>query len=138
MALCTILGFALFFLLVASKPLLRFMHQPEDVVKLAIPFLDIVGFSLVPLVVFQVYKQFADGMSETKYSMFATVLGNVINIVINALLVFGLVGFPKLGIVGSAIGTLVARIFMVLYMHYILAKKKRNLNLFHWFWLAIV
>lgn len=125
LALCTILGFALFFLLVASKPLLRFMHQPEDVVKLAIPFLDIVGFSLVPLVVFQAYKQFADGMSETKYSMFATVLGNVINIVINALLVFGLVGFPKLGIVGSAIGTLVARIFMVLYMHYILAKKEK-------------
>lgn len=125
LALCTILGFALFFLLVASKPLLRFMHQPEDVVKLAIPFLDIVGFSLVPLVVFQAYKQFADGMSETKYSMFATIIGNVINIVINVLLVFGLLGFPKLGIVGSAIGTLVARIFMVLYMHYILAKKEK-------------
>lgn len=125
LALCTILGFALFFLLVAAKPLLRFMNQPEDVVKLAIPFLDIVGFSLVPLVVFQAYKQFADGMSETKYSMFATIIGNVINIVINVLLVFGLLGFPKLGIVGSAIGTLVARIFMVLYMHYILAKKEK-------------
>lgn len=124
-ALCTILGFALFFLLVAAKPFLRFMNQPEDVVKLAIPFLDIVGFSLVPLVVFQAYKQFADGMSETKYSMFATIIGNVINIVINALLVFGLLGFPKLGIVGSAIGTLVARVFMVLYMHYILAKKEK-------------
>jgi len=125
LALCTILGFALFFLLVAAKPLLRFMNQPEDVVKLAIPFLDIVGFSLVPLVVFQAYKQFADGMSETKYSMFATIIGNVINIVINVLLVFGLLGFPKLGIVGSAIGTLVARIFMVLYMHYILARKEK-------------
>ncbi|WMW77336.1 MATE family efflux transporter [Flavobacterium sp. 20NA77.7] len=125
LALCTILGFALFFLLVAAKPLLRFMNQPEDVVKLAIPFLDIVGFSLVPLVVFQAYKQFADGMSETKYSMFATIIGNVINIVINVLLVFGLLGFPKLGIVGSAIGTLVARVFMVLYMHYILAKKEK-------------
>lgn len=125
LALCTILGFALFFLLVAAKPLLRFMNQPEDVVKLAIPFLDIVGFSLVPLVVFQAYKQFADGMSETKYSMYATIIGNVINIVINALLVFGLLGFPKLGIVGSAIGTLVARVFMVLYMHYILAKKEK-------------
>lgn len=125
LALCTILGFALFFLLVAAKPLLRFMNQPEDVVKLAIPFLDIVGFSLVPLIVFQAYKQFADGMSETKYSMFATIIGNVVNIVINALLVFGLLGFPKLGIVGSAIGTLVARIFMVLYMHYILAKKEK-------------
>ena len=101
------------------------MNQPAAVVKLARPFLDIVGFSLVPLVVFQAYKQFADGMSETSYSMYATIIGNIINIVLNIVLVFGLFGFPKLGIVGSAVGTLVARIFMVLYMHYILSKKEK-------------
>lgn len=123
--LCTILGFALFFFLFMAKPLLAYMNQPTEVVKLARPFLDIVGFSLVPLVVFQAYKQFADGMSETSYSMYATVIGNIINIVLNIVLVFGLFGFPKLGIVGSAIGTLVARIFMVLYMHYILSKKEK-------------
>lgn len=123
--LCTILGFGLFFLLFFAKPLLSFMNQPADVVKLARPFLDIVGFSLVPLVVFQAYKQFADGMSETKYSMYATIIGNIINVVLNIVLVFGLSGFPKLGIVGSAIGTLIARIFMVLYMHYILSKKDK-------------
>lgn len=123
--LCTILGFALFFMLLLAKPLLGFMKQDEDVVALARPFLDIVGFSLVPLVVFQAYKQFADGMSQTKYSMYATVIGNIINIVLNLVLVFGLWFFPKLGIVGSAIGTLVARIFMVIYMHYILSKNKK-------------
>lgn len=73
------------------------MNQPADVVRLAKPFLDIVGFSLVPLVIFQAYKQFADGMSETKYSMYATIYGNIINVVINALLVFGLFMFPKNG-----------------------------------------
>lgn len=133
--LCTILGFALFFLLFFAKPLLNFMNQPAAVVKLARPFLDIVGFSLVPLVVFQAYKQFADGMSETKYSMYATIIGNIINVVLNIVLVFGLFGFPKLGIVGSAIGTLIARIFMVLYMHYILSKKEKFkpfFNLFGW------
>lgn len=123
--LCTLLGFALFLFLFIAKPLLAYMNQPAGVVKLARPFLDIVGFSLVPLVVFQAYKQFADGMSETSYSMYATIIGNIINIVLNIVLVFGLFGFPKLGIVGSAVGTLVARIFMVLYMHYILSKKEK-------------
>ncbi|MBC5833362.1 MATE family efflux transporter [Flavobacterium sp. F372] len=128
--LCTILGFALFFLLFLAKPILSYMNQPEDVVKLAMPFLDIVGFSLVPLVIFQAYKQFADGMSETKYSMYATIYGNIINVVINALLVFGLFMFPKMGIVGSAIGTLIARVFMVIYMHYILSKNKKFKSFF--------
>lgn len=128
--LCTILGFGLFFLLFCAKPLLDYMNQPVEVVRLAKPFLDIVGFSLVPLVVFQAYKQFADGMSETKYSMYATIYGNIINVVINALLVFGLFMFPKMGIVGSAIGTLIARIFMVIYMHYILSKNKKFKSFF--------
>lgn len=123
--LCTILGFALFFMLLLGKPLLGFMKQDDNVVALAKPFLDIVGFSLVPLVIFQAYKQFADGLSETKYSMYATIVGNIINVVINLVLVFGFWIFPKLGIVGSAIGTLIARIFMVIYMHYILSKNDK-------------
>ena len=128
--LCTILGFGLFFLLFFAKPLLSYMNQPADVVRLAKPFLDIVGFSLVPLVIFQAYKQFADGMSETKYSMYATIYGNIINVVINSLLVFGLFMFPKMGIVGSAIGTLIARVFMVIYMHYILSKNEKFKSFF--------
>lgn len=123
--LCTILGFTLFSILFFAKPLLNYMNQPAEVVKLARPFLDIVGFSLFPLVVFQAYKQFADGMSETKYSMYATIIGNVINIFFNIVLVFGYLGFPKLGIIGSAIGTLIARIFMVIYIHYILSSKEK-------------
>ena len=87
--LCTILGFGLFTMLFLAKPLLNYMNQPAEVVKLARPFLDIVGFSLFPLVVFQAYKQFADGMSETKYSMYATINGNIINIFFNIVLVFG-------------------------------------------------
>jgi MATE family multidrug resistance protein len=128
--LCTILGFGLFFLLFLAKPILYYMNQPDEVVELAIPFLDIVGFSLVPLVVFQAYKQFADGMSETKYSMYATIYGNIINIILNYVLVFGVFMFPKMGIVGSAIGTLVARIFMVIYMHYILSSNEKFKSFF--------
>ncbi|MGO4818512.1 MATE family efflux transporter [Flavobacterium sp. W22_SRS_FP1] len=123
--LCTILGVFLFVLIFFSKPLIGFMGQPENVVELAKPYLDIVAFSLIPLIIFQGYKQFADGMSETKYSMWATILGNIVNVILNYLFIYGIWIFPELGIVGAAIGTIVSRFVMLGYMHYVMQKKDR-------------
>lgn len=118
--LCTILGVVLFTIIFFSKPLIAFMGQPKHVVELAKPYLDIVAFSLIPLIMFQAYKQFADGMSETKYSMWATILANITNVGLNYLLIYGVWIFPKLGIVGAAIGTIASRFVMLGYMHYMM------------------
>lgn len=123
--LCTILGVALFTLIFFSKPLISFMGQPEDVVELAKPYLDIVAFSLIPLIIFQAYKQFADGMSETKLSMWATILANFVNVFLNYLLIYGVWFFPKMGIVGAAIGTIASRFVMLGYMHYMMNLKEK-------------
>jgi len=77
------------------------------------------------LVIFQAFKQFTEGLSETRYPMYATVIANIVNIVLNYLLIFGAFGFPKLGIVGAAIGTLVSRIIMVLYIWMLLKNKRK-------------
>lgn len=127
--LCTILGLLLFGIVFFSKPLLSFMGQPEAVVTLAKPYLDIVGFSLVPLIMYQAYKQFADGMSQTKYSMWATIVGNVANVVINYFFIYGIWIFPELGIIGAAIGTIASRIIMLIFMHYIMKSKSK----FHYY-----
>ena len=58
--LCVILGFSLFGLIVLGKPLMELLHQPEEVIVLAKPYLDWVGFSLVPLIIYQGYKQFGE------------------------------------------------------------------------------
>ena len=123
--LCTFLGIALFGLIQLGKPLLYLMDQPPEVVTLAIPYLDLVAFSLVPLVMFQAYKQFSEGLSQTKYPMYATIVANVVNIVLNYLLIFGALGFPKLGIIGAAIGTLASRVIMLIMLWYLLEKKKK-------------
>lgn len=118
--LCLILGIAVFILIVLSKPLMNLMNQPEAVVKLAAPYIDWVAFSLIPVILFQAYKQFADGLSQTKYSMYAIYLANVVHIFFNYVLIYGAWGFPKLGILGAALGTVISRIMMVVFMHYIL------------------
>ena len=123
--LCVILGFALFGLIVLGKPIMEMLHQPKDVIALAKPYLDWVGFSLVPLIIYQGYKQFADGLSMTKYSMYAIVMANILHVIVNYCLIYGFWIFPKMGILGAGLGTVISRIAMVVFMHVILSKQER-------------
>ncbi len=124
--LCTIMAVVLFVLILLAKPLMSMMDQPEEVVVLALPYLDIIAVSLIPLIIFQALKQFSDGMSLTRYPMYATVIANLINVFFNYVLIFGLWGFPKLGVVGAGIGTLISRIVMLILMWYFLNKLNRT------------
>ena len=123
--LCALLSVLLFLIILLLKPLMYYMDQPKEVVELAIPYLIYVALSLIPLIIFQALKQFSDGLSNTKYPMYATILANVINIILNYLLIFGSFGFPKLGIVGAAIGTLFSRIIMVYFLWMIFKSKDK-------------
>jgi len=129
--LCTILGFSLFGLVVLAKPIMKLLQQPQEVIALAGPFVDWVAFSLVPLIIYQGYKQFADGLSMTKVSMYAIVMANVLHVFINYCLIYGVWFFPKMGIVGAALGTVISRIAMVVFMHLILSHKEQLKQYFH-------
>ncbi|WP_293889816.1 MATE family efflux transporter [Flavobacterium sp.] len=129
--LCVILGFSLFGLVVLAKPIMELLHQPKEVIALAKPFVDWVAFSLVPLIIYQGYKQFADGLSMTKVSMYAIVMANILHVIINYCLIYGVWIFPKMGILGAALGTVISRIAMVVFMHIILSRKKQLKQYFH-------
>ena len=124
--LCSILAIVLFALILLAKPLMYMMNQPQEVVVLALPYLDIIAISLVPLIIFQALKQFSDGMSLTKFPMYATIIANVINVFFNYVLIFGVWGFPKMGVVGAGIGTLIARFVMIMLMLYFLNRLEKT------------
>lgn len=126
LSLCTFLGILLFLILFIAKPLIVYMNQPEEVITMAKPFLDVVALSLIPLVIFQGFKQFADGKSLTKYSMYATIISNVVNVLFNYLLIYGVWIFPEMGMMGAAYGTLLSRIAMLIYIYWAL---RSNLTL---------
>lgn len=121
--LCTILGLVLFGTIVLAKPIMEMLHQPKEVIALAKPYLDWVAFSLIPLIMYQGYKQFADGLSLTKYSMYAMVMANVLHVGMNYVLIYGIWIFPKMGIIGAALGTVISRIFLVMFMHIMLSRR---------------
>ena len=120
--LCTVLGVSLFIAVFSARKLMYSMGQPPAVVEFAFPYLKWVAASLIPLIIFQAYKQFTDGLSKTRPAMYATVFSNILNIILNYFLIFGYGGFPKMGVEGAAIGTLIARtgavIFILLFIQY--------------------
>jgi len=128
--LCTLLGLSMFLMLALATPIMRYMDQPPEVVELAIPYLKITAFSMIPLMIFQAFKQFTDGLSQTKYGMYATVIANILNVILNFLLIYGLWIFPRLELVGAAIGTLISRIAMVVFIILILRSKDKFIPFF--------
>ncbi|MDG1778577.1 MAG: MATE family efflux transporter [Flavobacteriaceae bacterium] len=124
--LCTLLALVLFAVMLFAKPLMYMMDQPQEVVVLALPYLDMVAISLIPLIIFQALKQYSDGMSLTKYPMYATIIANIINIFFNYVLIFGFWGFPKMGVVGAGLGTLISRFVMLFLMWYFLKRLEKT------------
>ena len=122
--MCTVNGVLLFIALLVAKPILYYLDQPKEVVELAIPYLEIVAFSMIPLMIFQAFKQFADGLSQTRYAMYAILVANVINVVFNYFLIYGIWIFPRLEVEGAAWGTLLSRFFMLGLLLYMLSRKR--------------
>ncbi len=94
-----------------------YMGQPDDVVKLAIPYYRILVVSLIPFLLFILLKQIGEGMGNTMLAMIATIASNLLNILFNYLLIFGKWGFPELGLLGAGYATLISRIVMPILLY---------------------
>lgn len=92
------------------------LGQPPEVVALAGPWVRLVGWSLFPLMVFQGFREFAEGLGLTRQAMFLSIGANLVNALLCYLLIFGHWGAPAMGLIGSGWATLVARILMAALM----------------------
>ena len=101
-----------FIVLFLSSGLLSQMKQPKEVVEMAIPFFDVLIFSMLPVSLFFSCKQYCEGMSNTRMALIISIIGNLINIVLNYCLIYGSCGLPELGYLGSAWASFFARLFM--------------------------
>ncbi|MEN8117061.1 MAG: MATE family efflux transporter [Bacteroidota bacterium] len=104
---------------------LPYMGQPPEVLKLAKPYYLLLCGSYIPFMLFFTFKQFFEGIGNTKMAMHITITSNVINVVLNYVLIFGKLGFPELGLNGAGIGTLVSRLIMPLLFAWYILKKAR-------------
>lgn len=108
----------LLFCLVNFGSMYAMQHMDQDprVVDTAKPYLLILMLSIIPLMVFNTFKQFAEGLGFTKQAMNITIWGNVLNIILAIVFVKGLFGIAPMGIVGVGYATLIDRILMMVAM----------------------
>lgn len=107
------------------------LGQPEEVVPLAQSYFLILLYSLPLVMLFQAFRQFMDGVGNTKYAMMVTLAGNGLNILLNWILIFGKFGAPQLGVEGAAYATLISRALMcVAFIILVLYKNPYN-SYFH-------
>lgn len=109
------------------------MGQPEEVWPLAQRYFRISVCSLPFVLLFQSFRQFMEGIGNTKYAMVITLVGNVLNIFLNWVMIFGKFGCPMFGVAGAAYATLISRLFMSIAFILLFFVKKPLVRYFYFF-----
>ena len=91
----------------------EWLKQSEAVNIIAPQYLNIVNWSILPMLVFLNARQFTDGLGHTKISMVLTLAGLVVNVALNAVLIYGFWIIPAMGYEGAAWATLISRFAMM-------------------------
>lgn len=116
---CSLVANALVALVLMGVMGLLYFHihrlgQPEELLPLIRPYYLVLWASLLFVLLFNGFKQFTDGITDTRTAMWLLLGGNALNIVGNYVLINGKWGFPELGLLGAGLSTLFSRIVMVL------------------------
>ncbi|MES1159287.1 MAG: MATE family efflux transporter, partial [Bacteroidota bacterium] len=114
--LCALTAIVISAALVSGRNILFHLGQDPEVVHFALPFMQLMGWSIIPMLLFMTLKQFTDGLEYTKTAMILSLAGMPVNIFLNWLLIYGNWGFPRLELVGAGWATLITRtlLFIVL------------------------
>ena len=96
------------------------------VLRLAQPYLGILTWSVVPLLMYATFRRYLQGMGVVRPVMIALAMANLTNVVANWMLIYGKLGAPAMGVRGSAWATVVARIAMAGYLFAVIVIRERG------------
>lgn len=121
-------------LMMCIYPFLGHMGQAPEVVAMAKPFYLIIMLSVIPYMVFLSFKQFMEGVGNTKVAMAISIGCNLLNVLLNYMFIYGNFGAPQLGVFGAGLATFIARLSMPV-MFYVYMKRsifRHYLDRFTW------
>ena len=122
--LCAVTAIIISLTLVFGKDIIKHLGQDPEVVVLALPFMQLMGMSIIPMLLFMTLKQFTDGLEYTKTAMLISLLGMPVNIFLNWLLIYGNWGFPRLELNGAGWATLITRSLMFIVLALVILKHR--------------
>lgn len=95
-------------------PVLFHLGQDPEVATLAKPYLRLMGFSVIPMLLFFALKQFTDGLELTRTAMVLSIAAMPLNVLFDYAFIFGNLGAPRMELSGAGIGTLVTRTLILI------------------------
>ena len=101
------------------------LGQPQELLPVMRPYFLALLASLPFLMLFNSFKQFTDTIASTKTALWVIIAGNLTNILLNYLLIFGVGGLPRMGLTGAGLATLASRTLMVLLFILLIAKQSK-------------
>jgi MATE family multidrug resistance protein len=107
-----IIGMILTVFTIYGADLINYLSQPVEIVDQGIAYMEILAYSVIPVMIFQTNKQFTEGLSIMRPAMVITLLANIINIFANWVFIYGNLGFPALGLPGAGWATFSTRFLM--------------------------
>ncbi len=110
--LCAFSAIAISLVIELSRNILFHLDQDPEVARLALPYLEIMGLSVIPMILFLALKQFTDGLEFTKTAMILSLGALPLNAFLNWLFIYGNWGFPRMELIGAGWATLITRIFI--------------------------
>ena len=129
------IGIGIFLVSLVVKNFLGSMGQPAEVVEQARDYYSYISISVIPFMIFAAFKQFLEGIGNTKVAMAIVITSTLINILFNWLLIYGNWGFPMMGAGGAGLATLISRIatpILIIFAFYKRDSFNRYFSLFRW------
>lgn len=111
-------------------PLLRLFTDDMQIIAQGQRYLALVQWTFALYILTNILMSVLRSVGTVKISFYISIVSLLVNVAINYVLIFGHFGFPELGVVGAAVGTLAARILELVIVVVYLAKFDRKLKLF--------
>jgi MATE family multidrug resistance protein len=93
---------------------------------LAKPYLEVIALSAAPLMFYAAFRRYLQGIHVVRPIMYALTSANLVNAGANAILIYGRLGMPALGVTGSAWATCIARLYMAAFLYVAIRREHRR------------
>lgn len=112
---------------VYDKEIVSFMADDPEYVGYAREYLVVTGLSLLGTAVVVPIESVLRSVGEAKMPTYVSIAAIIVNVFLNAVLIFGLLGFPQWGVFGAAVGTFISRFFQTAVLVYFFCRRYSHL-----------
>ena len=113
LAICSSIVFAILGI-IGSRFFFQMQTDDAQIIEYGTQYLSIIMIVSIGIFLQITFERLIQSTGKTIFNMITQLLGAVINIILDPILIFGLCGFPKLGVIGAAVATVTGQIVAVI------------------------